>query len=75
MFFERLIVNQLRCFERLEYAPGSGLNLVCGPNGSGKTTVLEGFAIASLGLFVPDQQHRRAGAERNERAVGAGRRA
>jgi DNA replication and repair protein RecF len=49
MFFERLIVNQLRCFERLEYAPGADLNLVCGPNGSGKTTVLEGFAIASLG--------------------------
>ncbi|MGE0485063.1 MAG: DNA replication/repair protein RecF [Gammaproteobacteria bacterium] len=49
MLFERLIVNQLRCFERLEYAPGPRLNLVCGPNGSGKTTVLEGFAIASLG--------------------------
>ncbi|MCB1747223.1 MAG: DNA replication and repair protein RecF [Gammaproteobacteria bacterium] len=49
MYFERLIVNHLRCFDRLDYVPGEHLNLICGANGSGKTTVLEGLAIACLG--------------------------
>ncbi len=49
MHFEFLSVANLRCLALTEYAPGPGVNLVCGANGSGKTSLLEGFAMASLG--------------------------
>ena len=49
MFFEFLSVANLRCLELTEYAPDAGVNLVCGANGGGKTSLLEGFAMASLG--------------------------
>ncbi len=49
MWFESIRVQNLRCLEQLEYRPRSTLNLVCGTNGSGKTSLLESFAVASLG--------------------------
>ena len=49
MWFESIRVLNLRCLEQLEYRPQSALNLVCGANGSGKTSLLESFALASLG--------------------------
>lgn len=49
MWFESIRVVNLRCLEQLEYRPNGSLNLVCGTNGSGKTSVLESFALASLG--------------------------
>ena len=49
MWFESIRVANLRCLEQLEYRPHRALNLVCGANGSGKTSLLESFALASLG--------------------------
>ena len=49
MWFESIRVSNLRCLEHLEYRPEPSLNLVCGANGSGKTSLLESFALASLG--------------------------
>jgi DNA replication and repair protein RecF len=49
MWFESLRVLNVRCLESLEYRPEAGCNLVCGANASGKTSLLEAFAMASLG--------------------------
>ncbi|MEQ8664031.1 MAG: DNA replication and repair protein RecF [Gammaproteobacteria bacterium] len=49
MQFEFLAIANLRCLELTEFTPATGVNLVCGGNGSGKTSLLEGFAVASLG--------------------------
>jgi len=49
MWFESVRVSNLRCLEQLEYEPNPNWNLICGPNGSGKTSVLESFSLASLG--------------------------
>ena len=49
MRFESLAINNLRCLEQFEFRPAAGTNLVLGANGSGKTSVLEGFALASGG--------------------------
>jgi DNA replication and repair protein RecF len=44
-----LTVSNLRCLELVEYRPGAALNLICGANGSGKTSLLEGLATIGLG--------------------------
>lgn len=49
MQFESIAIANLRCLELTRYVPAPGVNLVCGGNGSGKTSLLEGFAVASLG--------------------------
>jgi len=47
MTLSRIGAENFRLFERFELAPGPHLNLILGPNASGKTTVLE--AIHALG--------------------------
>lgn len=49
MWFESVRVSNLRCLARLDYEPDPNWNLICGPNGSGKTSVLECFSLASMG--------------------------
>lgn len=49
MRFESISISNLRCLEHLEFAPGAETSLIFGANGSGKTSLLEGFALASLG--------------------------
>lgn len=48
MPLDRLQVSGLRNLAQVDIAPSTGVNLVCGPNGSGKTSVLE--ALHLLGL-------------------------
>lgn len=56
MRFDRLRINNLRCLEQVELCPAASINLLCGPNGSGKTSILEGFAMAALGRsFLSNQ--------------------
>ncbi|MEX2481861.1 MAG: DNA replication and repair protein RecF [Gammaproteobacteria bacterium] len=56
MRFDRLRINNLRCLEQIEMEPAKAINLLCGPNGSGKTSILEGFAMAALGRsFLSNQ--------------------
>ena len=45
----RLEVSGLRCFERGSLAPGPGLNLLLGANGSGKSSVLEALHLMAYG--------------------------
>lgn len=49
MALAELIVEDLRCIERMEVALHPGLNLVSGPNGAGKTSVLEAMFLLGRG--------------------------
>ncbi len=49
MRFESLSITNLRCLTQLEFSPGAETSLIWGANGSGKTSVLEAFALASWG--------------------------
>lgn len=45
MRFERLVLENFRCFERREFEFRPGFNLVVGDNASGKTALLEALAL------------------------------
>lgn len=49
MHVTRLQARDLRCFEAFELAPGPGINLITGDNGTGKTSVLEGLHLMAYG--------------------------
>jgi DNA replication and repair protein RecF len=49
MHLTRLEIGGLRCFERADFAPGPGLNLITGGNGSGKTSLLEALHLMAYG--------------------------
>ncbi|RUO28721.1 DNA replication/repair protein RecF [Aliidiomarina sanyensis] len=48
MHIHQLVIEHFRNIKRAELAPCSSINLICGENGSGKTSVLE--AVYSLGF-------------------------
>lgn len=52
MHLERVILRNYKAIEKIELELKPGINLLIGDNGSGKTSVLEGIAIALSGLFV-----------------------
>ena len=45
MILRRISLTDFRSYERLEWDPAAGLNLVVGNNGSGKTNLLEAIAL------------------------------
>ena len=47
----RIRLTNIRCFEDKTFEFSPGINLVVGPNGSGKTTILEALAMFSYGRF------------------------
>lgn len=49
MKIETLRGSNLRCFEAFEFAPAPQINWLVGPNGTGKTTILEAAHILSHG--------------------------
>jgi len=49
MRFKQIIANNLRCFEQVELTLAPKTTLICGGNGTGKTTLLEGLSLAGLG--------------------------
>lgn len=48
MLLERLLIHNFRNLEQLDFRPGSAFNLISGPNGSGKTSVLEAISYLAL---------------------------
>jgi DNA replication and repair protein RecF len=79
MHLRWLELRDLRCYPRLRWDPDPGINVLVGPNGSGKTTVVEAVAYLSrLRSFrgVADEALIRTGAEaaiiRGEFALTAG---
>lgn len=49
MRLEALSVSNVRCLASAEYLPAAGINLIWGPNGSGKTSLLEAASVIALG--------------------------
>lgn len=52
MYLEKVNLKNYKAIEEIELRLKPGINLLIGDNGSGKTSVLEGMAIALSGLFV-----------------------
>ena len=52
MYLEKVHLKNYKAIEELEIDLKPGINLLIGDNGSGKTSVLEGIAVALSGLFV-----------------------
>lgn len=49
MKIRRLQLEHFRCFASAEFAPAPGFNLILGPNGSGKTSLLEALHLLGHG--------------------------
>lgn len=52
MKLEKLNLHNFRCFEDIEVVFDPNLTVIVGANGAGKTSILEGAAIAISSLFV-----------------------
>ena len=52
MYLEKIVLNNFRCFEKLEVNLDKMLTVVVGANGAGKTSLLEGMAIAISTMFT-----------------------
>lgn len=69
----QLHVERFRYFDAIDLEPGDGINLVSGPNGSGKTSLLEAVHTLSLGRSFrgsqPTELIRRGGEDLLVRAV------
>ena len=52
LYLEKIHIENYKAIEKLDINLKPGLNLLIGDNGSGKTSVLEGIAVALGGLFV-----------------------
>lgn len=51
-WLERLEFHDFRIFSRTSLHPSPGVNILCGANAQGKTTVLEGIALLSSGRLM-----------------------
>jgi DNA replication and repair protein RecF len=49
MRLTRLIVRDVRNLQAIDWQPAQGLNILVGPNGSGKTSLLEAIHLAAVG--------------------------
>ncbi len=56
MAIEQLTVQGLRNLQAVDMQPGTGINLVCGPNASGKTSLLEALHLLALGRSFRTQK-------------------
>lgn len=52
MYLKKIHMENYKAIEKLDIDLKSGVNLLIGGNGAGKTSVLEGIAVALGGLFV-----------------------
>ncbi len=60
MLIDRLAFTGLRNLGALDFTPSPGINLVVGPNGSGKTSLLEGIHILGMGRSFRTRQIKHA---------------
>lgn len=52
MHIQKLVLKNFRCFENLDIKLHPNLAVIVGANGSGKTSIMEGAAIAVSTIFV-----------------------
>ena len=57
MFIQELEIRNLRILDSVSLAPGRGLNVLYGPNGSGKTSVLEAVHLLGVGRSFRSRHH------------------
>ena len=57
MFIQELEIRNLRILESAGLSPGPGLNVLYGPNGSGKTSVLEAVHLLGVGRSFRSRHH------------------
>ena len=57
MFVQTLEIQNLRILESVALSPGPGLNVLYGPNGSGKTSVLEAVHLLGVGRSFRSRRH------------------
>ena len=57
MFVQELEIRNLRILESAGLSPGPGLNVLYGPNGSGKTSVLEAVHLLGVGRSFRSRHH------------------
>ena len=48
MFIKRLLINDFRNLQYVDLKPSAGFNFICGPNGSGKTSIIEAIHYLAL---------------------------
>jgi DNA replication and repair protein RecF len=48
LYFSRILLSHFRNYSELDFSPGSGVNTFSGPNGSGKTSLLEAVHFLAL---------------------------
>jgi DNA replication and repair protein RecF len=68
-----LVLDDLRCIERAELEFSPGLNLISGPNGSGKTSILEGIFLLGRGRSFRTRNSERLIRFGRQRLVSFGR--
>jgi DNA replication and repair protein RecF len=73
MHLVELRAEDVRCHPRVELSLHEGLNLLCGPNGSGKTTVLEAAFLLGRGRSFRTRSSERLIRHGADRAVAFGR--
>lgn len=49
MYLKQLDIHGLRNLQSVKLSPGPGINAICGPNGSGKTSLLEAIYLLGRG--------------------------
>lgn len=52
MYLSKIVLHNFKCFEDLDMEFHKKLTVIVGSNGSGKTSILEGAAIAASSMFV-----------------------
>lgn len=52
MYLSKIVLQNFKCFENLDMEFHKKLTVIVGSNGSGKTSILEGAAIAASSMFV-----------------------
>ncbi len=67
MTITALDLTDVRCLGAVEWRPAVGMNLIIGANGAGKTSLLEGIALAATGKTLRSGSVRAAVAHGRER--------
>ena len=58
MALSRLLIQQFRNIQAIDFAPATGVNLIYGQNGSGKTSILEAINMLALGRSFRSHKHK-----------------